>query len=112
MVYLTVKGVLFLIKREPYIGMPIILGEYDDMQPAAMPAAEAIHHSRDCDRCSSNTNNGNIDRNSIDNLPVAMAYVPMQRWERVYEPERGLKEGTMFPELNLPFKGYQGGMGR
>ena len=35
--------------------------------------------------------------------PVAMAYVPWQNLETVYDLEKGLREGTIFPELNLPF---------
>lgn len=42
----------------------------------------------------------------------AMAYVPWQRWQSPYEYEEGLKAGTIFPDLNLPFLGAQGGMRR
>ena len=35
--------------------------------------------------------------------PVAMAYVPWQQWQTTYAPERGLVQGTIFPELDLPF---------
>ena len=34
---------------------------------------------------------------------VRMAYVPMQRLGKVYEPEQGFDIGTIFPELNKPF---------
>ena len=36
-------------------------------------------------------------------MPIAMAYVPMQRWNQVYDMSRGLTRGTIFPELDLPF---------
>ena len=36
-------------------------------------------------------------------MPIAMAYVPMQRWNQVYDMSRGLTWGTIFPELDLPF---------
>ncbi len=36
-------------------------------------------------------------------LPLAMAYVPPQKWTIVYENEEGLKAGTIFPALDLPF---------
>lgn len=39
----------------------------------------------------------------IDNAPLAMAYVPMQRWSEPYNMERALERGTIFPELDLPF---------
>lgn len=35
--------------------------------------------------------------------PVAMAYVPWQQWQSTYAPERGLVQGTIFPELDLQF---------
>ena len=43
-----------------------------------------------------------------DHPPVpglAMAYVPSQRWEALYEPEQGLHRGTIFRQLDLPFEG-------
>lgn len=38
-------------------------------------------------------------------LPLAMAYVPPQKWTIVYDNEEGLAAGTIFPALDLPFKG-------
>ena len=35
----------------------------------------------------------------------AMAYVPWQKWETMYNEEEALKQGTAFPSLNLPFCG-------
>ena len=46
--------------------------------------------------------NGN---EQLDNLPLAMAYVPMQKWKDLYEADVGLDRGTMFAELDLPFSG-------
>lgn len=40
--------------------------------------------------------------------PVGMAYVPMQTFGEMYDACKGLKEGTMFPELNLIFCGVRG----
>lgn len=40
---------------------------------------------------------------------VAMAYVPMQQWGQIYEPEQAWNNGTLFPELNKPFCGKQHG---
>lgn len=36
---------------------------------------------------------------------LAIASVPMQKWRLTYSPEKALRAGTMFAELNLPFKG-------
>lgn len=41
---------------------------------------------------------------------VAMAYVPWQTFHKTYEPQRALKAGTIFPELDKPFIGKSGGM--
>lgn len=46
---------------------------------------------------------------SMDTFPLAMAYVPMQRFTSVYELNEALKYGTIFPELNKPFMGSKGG---
>ena len=36
---------------------------------------------------------------------LAMSYVPMQNWQNLYEYDKGLMRGTVFEELDLPFKG-------
>lgn len=38
---------------------------------------------------------------------LAMAYVPMQVWGKVYDPETALCRGTLFPELDKPFIGEE-----
>lgn len=39
----------------------------------------------------------------VDRLPLAMAYVPWQRWGNLYEPCKGIQVGTIFEDLDLPF---------
>lgn len=34
---------------------------------------------------------------------LAIASVPCQKWDKIYDLETALKEGTVFPELNRPF---------
>lgn len=34
---------------------------------------------------------------------LAITSVPIQKRTKVYFPDTALKEGTIFPELNLPF---------
>ena len=41
----------------------------------------------------------------LDDLPVAMAYVPMQKLGEKYTEDTALKNGTLFPELDKPFLG-------
>lgn len=43
----------------------------------------------------------------LDDLPLAMAYVPMQKWGEQYAPAVALERGTIFPELDLPFIGEE-----
>lgn len=37
--------------------------------------------------------------------PIAMAYVPYQQWTETYDMETAFPIGTIFPELDLPFRG-------
>lgn len=42
----------------------------------------------------------------IDSFPVAMAYVPWQQFDRMFEDlEKAFNAGTIFPELDKPFTG-------
>ena len=42
----------------------------------------------------------------LDMLPLAMAYVPWQHFDKIYDDlEKAYKIGTIFPELNKPFTG-------
>lgn len=41
-------------------------------------------------------------------LPIAMAYVPWQNWEKILCQEKALHVGTIFEELNKPFLGMGG----
>lgn len=40
---------------------------------------------------------------AYNTAPLAMAFVNQQCWGQTYEPSVGLKQGTIFPELDLPF---------
>lgn len=42
--------------------------------------------------------------NDIDSFPIAMAYVPWQKWRDVVDGCRGLKQATIFNELVLNFE--------
>ena len=37
--------------------------------------------------------------------PLASVYSPLQEWREIYDIENGLKRGTIFKELDLPFYG-------
>ena len=40
-------------------------------------------------------------------LAYGMAYVPFQKWGRVYEDDVALSRGTLFPCLDKPFIGEE-----
>ncbi len=42
-------------------------------------------------------------------VSLAMMYVPYQRFENLYEPEKALERGTLFADLDLPFYGSKKG---
>jgi len=46
---------------------------------------------------------GNVPPFMPDNFVVAIAYVPFQNYQTIYDAEQGFKVGTIFPELNKPF---------
>ena len=39
----------------------------------------------------------------LEQYPIAMAYVPWQRWQQVYPVEKAMNRGTIFPDLDKPF---------
>lgn len=41
----------------------------------------------------------------IKGYPLAMVYSPMQEFTDLYELDKGFNAGTIFSELDLPFKG-------
>ena len=43
-----------------------------------------------------------------DDTPLAMAYVPYQKWEETYAENVALQKGTIFPSLDYPFLGKEG----
>lgn len=42
---------------------------------------------------------------TLNNFPLAMAYVPWQDYGNIYAQPQALRNGTMFAELNLDFAG-------
>lgn len=120
---------------EPYIGMPIILGDSDmqmsdhkaaettmktapqtqtmqQAQPAQQNAAQTEETAQQCQPCLTDENCETCARPQMQTMVPGMAYVPWQIWQQPYEYEKGFEVGTIFPDLNLPFLGYQGGRKR
>ena len=49
--------------------------------------------------------NGRASVQPVDHMGPTMGYIPWQRWEEIYDMEKGLCQGTIFPNLDKPFKG-------
>ena len=49
-----------------------------------------------------------IQKDTCDDMSLAMAYVPWQKWKDIYELEKALCVGTIFCELDMPFHGKGG----
>lgn len=45
---------------------------------------------------------------TVRGCPLAMAYVPLQRWEALYDAQEGFGQGTIFMALDKPFLGKAG----
>lgn len=50
-----------------------------------------------------------FDHTELSELPLAMAYVPMQSFGTTFDLCKALQMGTVFPELCLPFCGKRKG---
>lgn len=47
-----------------------------------------------------------LDREGgLNEFGVGMTYTPWQRWGEVYQAEKGVDRGTLFPVLDMPFSG-------
>lgn len=57
-----------------------------------------------------NSCNCHPDPSAQAGLTLAIATVPIQPWETPYDPQKALKQGTIFPSLDLPFY-VTGGVG-
>lgn len=62
----------------------------------------------DCDRCDiadKPTCPNTCDPEFRDTFPLAMAYVPWQKWQDIYDIDKAYCAGTIFAQLDLPFYG-------
>lgn len=100
--------------RNPYIGMPLEIFMRDTDKDVAVSSEKVSgrHMSCGCGDSGNSAGDGDIsqDGNNFDHmklgdLPLAMSYVPWQKWGQHYTLEEGLDAGTIFPDLNLPFRG-------
>lgn len=77
------------------------------------PANDIAQRSPSCGCCADTTRSQNglgticttvpVAEGCVDTYPLAMAYVPMQGWNELFDPASALTRGTIFRELDLPF---------
>lgn len=81
-------------------------------QSSSCPSSACVSESHSPNTCASESVQHRCDaRTEYDQLkgmPIAMAYVPWQQWRDLYEAEKGFQRGTIFEELDKPFKGIGG----
>lgn len=81
------------------------------MRPFVNPkGASKVESKMSCCARGMEMNMSQQQNNDKCNIPkakcsLAMAYVPWQKWENMYDDEMALEIGTAFPSLNLPFLG-------
>ena len=60
-------------------------------------------------KCSTLSRTNYYSMDVLGQFPIAMAYVPWQRFGQTYDLSKALCAGTIFPELDKPFCGKRGG---
>ena len=88
------------MRRDPYAR-----GANGRYSPTFAPADGAFQgNGQTCRRRPAGVVSG-AAKEAINTLPLAMAYVPEQRFDGVKEPSCALEAGTIFDALDLPFTG-------
>lgn len=72
----------------------------------SQPASPALS-PRPEDNCSV-CQDSRMTYDELSGMPLAMAYVPWQEWQNIYDAEKGFCRGTIFEELDKPFCGIGG----
>lgn len=92
-------------------------GRQQQMRPSMQQAQRAAQENscacaetsmnNSCQNSPSHRNdNDRMDRTAdfMRDMPIGMSYVPMQHWRKIYAAEEGFSKGTIFAELDFPFK--------
>lgn len=75
--------------------------------PSGMPSPAQSFANGFCADCDMPPENSENACTCLEDLPIAMAYVPMQKFRNLYEADVALDRGTAFSELDLPFIGWE-----
>ena len=60
--------------------------------------------NRNC-QCGGCSDSVDITNDPLLGMPIGIGYVPWQHWKKIYNVTDGLKRGTIFQSLDLPFYG-------
>lgn len=82
-----------------------------DCFEAAFDSVRGCIHDTFCgdDRQGDSCPINKCDFSCVDNFPLAMAYIPMQKFENIYSLDEALCAGTLFKDLDKPFLGDRNG---
>lgn len=72
----------------------------DNMEPTCRDNMKPYRHMHKSEGCGCDKYE---TEDMLSGMPLAMAYVPWQEWQNVYDACAGLKKGTIFGELIYPF---------
>lgn len=83
----------------------ILVEQYNNRLPVCRRKDCRAGNSCSRNSCSvmPSSNRDSCPYQGVDRLPLAMAYVPWQKWGDLYEPSKGLMVGTVFKDLDYPF---------
>ena len=70
--------------------------------------AQAMPQTGGCPLSAENSHEHCMDHGDLADMPLAMAYVPWQEWRNIYKAEKAFQRGTIFEELDKPFRGTGG----
>ena len=78
-----------------------------DCFEAAFDSVRGCIHDSFCgdDRQGDSCPINKCDFSYVDNFPLAMAYIPMQKFENLYGIDEALCSGTLFKDLDKPLLG-------
>lgn len=79
-------------------------GSVTAMQTSCQPSCETPCRESSAPVCC----NDKEGYDELRGMPLAMAYVPWQEWCSLYEADRAFRCGTIFEELDKPFRGIGG----
>jgi len=94
--------------------MPDLNRGMNRSMPRTQPPGSRMPDNQTQDNRTQDDSMSNVDRMENENVfPVhvslAMAYVPYQPFENLFDPETALRRGTLFKAFDLPFYGGNGG---